>query len=66
MYVITIDLEKCEGCGDCVDTCPDELLALAEENGKKYAMYKGDPEACIGCYSCESACPEGSLTITEV
>jgi len=66
MYVVTIDVEKCQGCGDCVDACPNELIALVEEGGKQYAMYKGDPEECIGCYSCESTCPEGSITITEL
>ncbi|OQA41595.1 MAG: Ferredoxin-1 [Chloroflexi bacterium ADurb.Bin325] len=66
MYVVTIDVENCAGCGDCVDTCPNELIALVEEDGKQYAMYKGDPEECIGCYSCESGCPEGSVTITEL
>ncbi len=66
MYVITVDVEKCQACGDCIEACPNELLALVEENGKQYAMYKGDPDECIGCYSCESSCPEGSLTITEL
>ncbi len=66
MYVVTVDVAKCEGCGDCVDTCPNELLAMAEEGGKKYAMYKGDPDECIGCYACESGCEEGAITITEL
>ncbi len=66
MYVITIDKDKCEACGDCVDTCPTELIALVEENGKQFAMFTGNPDDCIGCMSCESACPEGSLTVTEL
>lgn len=66
MYVVTVDVEKCQGCSDCVDACPNELIALVEENGKQFAMYKGDAEECIGCYSCESTCPEGSITITEL
>ena len=66
MYVISVDVEKCAGCGDCTDACPNELIALVEENGKQYAMFKGDPEECIGCYSCESTCAEGSITITEL
>lgn len=66
MFVITVDEEKCQACGDCVDACPQELIALAEENGKKYAMFKGDPDDCIGCYSCESSCEEGAITITEL
>ena len=66
MFVITVDKEQCEGCADCVDACPNELIGMAEEDGKQYAMFTGDSEDCIECYSCESACPEGALTITEV
>jgi len=66
MYVITIDIEKCQACGDCVDTCPNEIFAIAEEDGKKYAMVAGDPDECIGCLSCEAACNEGAITVTEL
>jgi NAD-dependent dihydropyrimidine dehydrogenase PreA subunit len=66
MYVLTVDVAKCEACSDCVDTCPNELIAMGEENGKQFAMFKGDPDDCIGCYSCESGCPEGAITITEL
>jgi NAD-dependent dihydropyrimidine dehydrogenase PreA subunit len=66
MYVITIDIEKCEACGDCVDTCPGEAISIVEEDGKKYAMYTGDPDDCLGCYSCEEVCEEGAVTITEL
>jgi len=66
MYVITVDIEKCEACGDCVDNCPNMLFSITEDNGKKYAMVSGDPDDCIGCLSCESACPEGAITVTEM
>jgi len=39
---------------------------LVEDDGKKYAMFKGDPDDCIGCYSCESSCEQGAVTITEL
>ena len=42
-------LAKCEACADCVSTCPNELIALVEENGKQYAMFTGNPDDCIGC-----------------
>jgi len=66
MYIVTIDIEKCEACGDCVDTCPSEAIAMVEENGKKYAMYPGESDDCLGCYSCEEVCEEGAVTITEM
>ncbi len=66
MYVITIDIEKCQACGDCVDTCPNMLFSITEDNGKKYAMVSGDPDECIGCLSCESTCAENAITVTEL
>ena len=66
MYVVKVDANKCEACGDCVDACPNELIALIEENGKQFAMFTGNAEDCIGCYSCESTCPEGSITVTDL
>ncbi len=65
MYIIHIDAEICEGCGDCVSTCPSELISLIEQNGTKVASYTGAVDDCLGCYSCESSCPNGALTITE-
>ncbi len=66
MFVVTVDVDKCEACGDCIDACPQELLALVEDAGKKYAMFKGDPDECIGCYSCESSCDQSAITVTEL
>jgi NAD-dependent dihydropyrimidine dehydrogenase PreA subunit len=66
MYIVTIDMDKCQACGDCVDTCPTEAIALVEEDGKKYAMFSGDPDDCLGCLSCEEVCEEGAVTVTEM
>jgi NAD-dependent dihydropyrimidine dehydrogenase PreA subunit len=66
MYVITIDTDKCQGCADCVDTCPNLLFSITEEDGKKYAMVSGDPDDCIGCLSCEATCNEAAITVTEL
>lgn len=66
MYIVTIDIDKCEACGDCVDNCPSEAIAIVEEDGLKYAMYTGDPDECIGCLSCEASCEQGAITVTEL
>jgi ferredoxin len=28
IYFISIDTEKCDGCGKCVEVCPNEVLEL--------------------------------------
>ncbi len=66
MYIVTVDTDLCEACGDCVDNCPNEAIAIVEEDGKKYAMFTGGPDDCIGCLSCEAVCAEGAITVMEI
>jgi len=65
MYTITIDVEKCQACEDCVTSCPIELFEMTELNGRKIATLTGNAEDCIGCMACESICEEGAITVLE-
>jgi NAD-dependent dihydropyrimidine dehydrogenase PreA subunit len=65
MYTIQVDLEKCQGCGDCVDICPVEVLEVRQEDGKEFAFFKGGEDDCIGCLACETECPEGAMSVVE-
>ena len=51
-----IDLEKCIGCGDCVEWCPAHAVALVDG---KAAIER--PENCNYCAECESFCPSGAI-----
>lgn len=66
MYIVSVDIDKCKACGDCVENCPNEMIVLVEEDGKKYALFNGSPDDCIGCLSCEESCEEGAITVTEL
>ena len=60
--VITVDQNKCIGCGLCVSTCPD--VFELDENGK--ARVK-DSNACKNC-NCQEAidnCPAKAISWTE-
>lgn len=52
-----VDQEKCNGCGDCVEACP--LDAIAMQEGKSAI----DPETCGDCGACIDACPNEAITV---
>jgi len=47
MYAIEVDVEKCIGCGDCVDICPVDVYEMQDEKSVPV-----NTEECIGCESC--------------
>lgn len=58
--VISIDEEKCTGCGLCVPDCPEGALQVI--NGK--ARLISEP-LCDGLGACLGGCPEGAITVVE-
>ena len=61
MYMISIDTNKCDGDGTCVNVCPQAVFKL---NGGK-----ADPEnmsECINCLTCVENCPQQAITIAEI
>jgi len=59
MYEITIDKDKCTGCGECVDICPAEVLEMVDEKSSPVHI-----EECLGCESCVETCPENAITLS--
>lgn len=53
-----IDAETCTGCGDCVEVCPTEALAMRDN-----LAVVADPEACNYCGYCEPICPVGAIEL---
>ena len=60
MAKITVDLEKCTGCGTCVDVCPVGVFELRE--GKSEVV---NPDECVVCLACVTQCPEEAITVEE-
>jgi NAD-dependent dihydropyrimidine dehydrogenase PreA subunit len=58
--IISIDEEKCTGCGQCIPDCPEGALQIIE--GK--ARLVSDP-ACDGLGACIGTCPEGAISVVE-
>ncbi|MCL5056514.1 MAG: 4Fe-4S binding protein [Actinobacteria bacterium] len=60
MYLVQVDRDKCEGCGECAETCPASVLEMVD--GKAEVT---SPDECLGCESCVSVCPSGAVTVQE-
>ncbi len=52
----TIDLERCNACGNCVALCPVQAVEIVND---KAAIVR--PDVCTYCDVCETFCPEGAI-----
>jgi len=59
-YKVTVDEEKCIGCGECVDVCPVEVYEM--QDGKSVAI---NADECLGCESCVEVCDQDAITVEE-
>ena len=50
-----IELEKCEGCGDCVEDCPTTSITVVD--GKAVVV----EDECIDCQMCMDHCKQGAI-----
>ncbi len=53
---ISIDTEKCTGCGSCVTICGGEVFEI---NEKKAVVC--NIEECLECGNCEIVCPVDAI-----
>jgi 2-oxoglutarate ferredoxin oxidoreductase subunit delta len=62
-----VDIEKCRGCGKCIEECGLELWELVDsEEGNKIAQTIAEAkDICHMCLACRDACPEDAITIIE-
>ena len=54
--MLNIDLEKCTGCGACVQRCPKQCISwTTKEFGFRYPHI--DEHTCVKCGMCDKVCP---------
>ncbi len=53
-----VNVEKCTGCGDCVECCPTESITLEKEK----AVVN---EECIDCGACVDECSTEAISMPE-
>ena len=52
-----VDPEKCEGCGDCIESCPSEAISMVEEKAQVKV------EDCVDCEACVDECPTEAISM---
>jgi Pyruvate/2-oxoacid:ferredoxin oxidoreductase delta subunit len=60
-YKVEVDQEKCIGCEECVDNCPEGVFEM--QNEKSVPV---NADACVGCDTCVELCDQDAITVTEI
>lgn len=56
MAIPVIDQNTCTGCGECVQVCPSEAIALADDKAQI------DASLCAECLACIDVCPVEAIS----
>ncbi len=58
-----IDPDRCIGCGECLNTCPNNVFVLNEAENK---MEVANPQNCVVlCDKCAGFCPQEAITFPD-
>jgi 2-oxoglutarate ferredoxin oxidoreductase subunit delta len=63
---LVIAIDRCKGCGLCVDTCPKHVLSLdatAVNALGHHPVRLRDAAACTSCVLCARICPDAVFTV---
>ena len=55
--MLTIEVDRCDGCGDCVEVCPEGAIQLVG------GLAQIDSKLCTECETCVQACPTGAIKV---
>ena len=58
VVALSIDKDKCTGCGICIEVCPQNVLKIED---KKAIII--DKDNCIECGACKMNCPVEAINV---
>lgn len=53
-------VDQCSKCGDCVEACPENVIAIGQDG---FPLFQPDDNPCTFCGDCAKACPTDALQI---
>ncbi len=63
---VTIDREKCNGCGNCALICPGGCLYVAGIGKDKMAhLMEEEFPNCMSCNDCAAMCARDAITVSQ-
>ncbi len=54
-----VDSQLCEGCEDCVDSCPVEAIEMVDEKAVV------DADECTECSACLDTCTSDAISMVD-
>ena len=62
---ITIDTERCKGCGLCIIVCPKSGIVISDKSNKNgFFPAEAKNSDCTGCCLCAIICPEVAIEVS--
>jgi 2-oxoglutarate ferredoxin oxidoreductase subunit delta len=64
-FEIHIIVDRCKGCGFCIEFCPHDVLKKSDRINAEGYYPPGikNPENCTGCRTCELLCPDFAIFV---
>jgi len=66
MPKVSFNIDRCKGCGLCVEACPKKIIELSAGVLNKKGFHPAqitDQEKCIACAFCATMCPDVVITV---
>jgi NAD-dependent dihydropyrimidine dehydrogenase PreA subunit len=57
--MLSLDRDKCVGCGDCVTVCPQQCYTMGDDGKSIHAF----PERCMECGACRLNCRSQAISV---
>jgi len=61
---VTIDHDRCNGCGMCASICPGKAIYISGGPKEREAYLEEEFPQCMSCNDCAAICPRDAVTVS--